>query len=211
MTREPLLKHIRKLGRPVFTTGEIARLSGKSLSSITQSLGRLATHGLVIKASRGLWVEATRDPPDPFSLISHLLPSARVYVSFVSALHLHGMTEQISQTITLASTVHTYVKRTALAVYAIHRLSPDFFFGFDWYKGTGSFLVAAPEKAVLDCLYLAARKKRQFSDFPELSLPASFSFAKAESWAKKIRDIRLRTAVLMRLKDFHGKAKIKSR
>jgi predicted transcriptional regulator of viral defense system len=193
------------MGRSVFTTGELARISGKSLPAVTQGLGRLAGHGLVIKASRGLWAEVTRDPIDPFSLIPHLLPSARAYLSFVSALHLHGMTEQIPQVITLASTAHTRIKRTAFGVYAVHRLAPDFFFGFDWYKGTGPFLVATPEKAVLDCLYLAARKKRQFAGFPELHLPARFSFTRAESWARKIRDSRLRTAVLNRLKDFRKK------
>ena len=135
------------MGRPVFTTGELARFSGKSLAAVTQALGRLAAHGLVAKASRGLWVEVTREPADPFSLIPHILPTARAYLSFASALHLHGLTDQIPQVITLASTAHTRTKRTAFGVYAVHRIAPDFFFGFDWYKATGSFLIAAPEKA----------------------------------------------------------------
>ncbi|RPJ37137.1 MAG: hypothetical protein EHM21_18395 [Chloroflexi bacterium] len=94
---------------------------------------------------------------------------------------------------------HTRTIRTPAGVFAAHRLSPDFFFGFDWYKGTGAFLVASPEKALLDCLYLAARKKRQFGHFPELEFPASFSFRKARVYAQRIRDPRLQSAVLKRL------------
>ena len=127
------------------------------------------------------------------------MPKVRAYLSFVSALHLHGMTEQIPQTITLASSSHSHKYRTSLGTYEVHRIAPEFFLDFDWYKGNGSFLVASPEKALLDCLYLAARKKKQFAGFPELTFPKSFSFKRAASLALKIRDVRLRRAVLKRL------------
>jgi hypothetical protein len=80
--------------------------------------------------------------------------------------------------------------------------TPDragFFFGFDWYKETADFLVAAPEKALLDCLYLSGRKGNQFKYFPELRFPPSFSFPKAGRWTRLIKDPRLRNFVIERL------------
>ena len=64
----------------------------------------------------------------------------------------------------------------------------------------GKFLIAEPEKALVDCLYLSAQKKKQFGHFPELSFPKSFSFKKARGWAGEIPDKRLRASVLGKLR-----------
>jgi hypothetical protein len=121
-------------------------------------------------------------------------------VSFLSALHLHGIIGQVPQSVMLASTGHTKMIKTKLGIFSFHKISPGFFRGFDWYKGTGEFLIAEPEKALVDCLYLSARKKKQFGYFPELSFPKSFSFKKARRWAGDIPDKRLRVSVLGKLK-----------
>jgi len=91
--------------------------------------------------------------------VPFLFPKQRAYVSFISALHLHGMLEQIPQIITLASTVHTRTIRTKLGVFYVHKVSPALFGGFVWYKEKGNFLIAKPEKALIDALYLSACKK----------------------------------------------------
>ena len=106
-------------------------------------------------------------------------------------MHIYGIIEQIPQVITLASTVHTKEINTKLGVFSVHQIAPKFFKGFDWYKQKGSFLIAEPEKALVDCLYLARYKKKQFSHFPELSFPKTFSFKKAEKWAKDICDYNI--------------------
>ncbi len=82
----------------------------------------------------------------------------------------------------------------------MHRIAPSFFKGFDWYKRGGNFLIAEPEKALVDCLYLSVRKKKQFGYFPELRFPKNFSFKKARGWAEEIPDKRLRISVLGKLK-----------
>ncbi|MEJ2746084.1 MAG: hypothetical protein P8123_10450 [bacterium] len=111
------------------------------------------------------------------------------------ALHLHGIIEQIPQAVTLASLLHTRVFRTALGEYRVHRIDPSFFDGFGWYKETGSFLIADSEKALIDCLYLSARRGKQFGHFPELHFPRSFSFKKARGWVGRISDLRIRVHV----------------
>jgi len=167
----------------------------------------LEKKGIVIKIARGIWgFEFGREKITPYAVIPYLMQSHRVYVSFVSALHLHGIIEQIPQTMTLASTSHTKTINTKVGTYFIHRIAPAFFKGFDWYKGDGNFLIAEPEKALVDCLYLSARKSKQFAHFPEMRFSASFSMKKAERWAKAIPDKKIRVSVLKKLKDMMTEA-----
>lgn len=200
MNRESLLTYIRKLKKPVFTTFEISVLSGKTPSVVTQSLNHLVKNGLVLKIYRGVWAEADSESLSPYAAIPYLFIHQRAYVSFLSALHLYGIIEQIPQTITLASTAHTRTIRTKLGVFSLHRLSPKFFKGFDWYSGEGSFLIAYPEKALVDCLYLSACKKKQFGYFPEQRFPKDFSFKTARAFARAIPNSKIRLHVLTKLK-----------
>lgn len=195
MPRRSILIFIKQLHRPVFTTYELATLSGKSLSTTTQALNFLAREGLIFKIYRGIWGEVGNEHLSPYVVIPFLLPRHRAYVSFISALHLYGIIEQIPQVITLASTAHTKIIDTKIGTFSIHRITPLFFDGFNWYKGTGNFLIAEPEKALVDSLYLSACKKKQLGYFPELHFPKSFSFKKVKEWIKKIPDSKISSYV----------------
>ena len=199
MANHSVIVSIRQLGRPVFTTNEIAALTEKSLSVATQTLNLIERDGLVFKVCRGIWAETGNKALSPYAVIPFLFPKHRAYLSFISALHLYGMIGQIPQVITLASTVHTKIIRTRVADFSVHRIAPSFFTGFDWYKGTGSFLIADVEKALVDTLYLSARRKKQFRYFPELGFSESFSGKKARYWAKRIPDNKIRVYVQKRL------------
>ena len=199
-TSQNIMVFIKKLGWTVFTTHEVVSMSGKSASTVVQSLSRLARQGLLIKVCRGVWAEATARGLSPFEIIPYLFPRQRVYVSFITALHLHEIVEQIPQVITLASTAHTSAIRTRVGVFSVHQIAPVFFAGFDWYKGEGSFLIAQPEKALVDSLYLSSRKKKQFGSFPELDFPPEFSFKKAARWTERIPEKKIRLYVLEKLK-----------
>ncbi len=201
MIRKSILTFVKELDRPVFTTREAAILSGSSLSNASKMLKTLEKKGLVLKVSRGIWAEVGNKKLSPYSVIPLLLPRNRAYVSFISALHLYGIIEQIPQEITLVSIIHTKKIRTKLGVFSIHRISPPLFDGFDWYRGEGSFLIAEPEKALFDSIYLSTRKKKQFGYFPELYFPKSFSFKKAAEWIEKVPEKRIRSSVKKKLKE----------
>src|SRR3989338_7731222 len=94
-----MLAFIKQLKRPVFTTHELASVSGKSLSAVTQALNYLETQGLIFKISRGVWAEEGNESLSPYRVIPFLFPRHRAYVSFISALHLYGIIEQIPQMI----------------------------------------------------------------------------------------------------------------
>jgi len=190
--KQSIIGFIKKIKRPVFTSAELSAISGKSLSSTVQALNYLQKQGAVFKIYKGVWAEVLSKPLSSYAIIPFLFPSQRAYVSFISALHLYGIIEQIPQVTTLASTGHSKTIKTKLGIFSVHQIAPSFFDGFDWYKSQGDFLIAEQEKALVDCLYLAGYKKKQFAHFPELRFPETFSFKKARDWVKKIPNPRVR-------------------
>jgi len=192
-------KAIQLIDRPVFSTREISALCGSSLSSASQALGRLEKEDLLTRAARGIWCVTTDPRFTPFQLVPFLAGNHQAYISFFSALHLHGMIEQIPQVIYAATTAHTLRRTTPVGTFSFHRLSPRFFSGYDWYRGGRSFLIASPEKSLVDCLYLSSRKGRRFGRFPEIDLGKPFSKRTAWNWVRKIPDARIRQNVHSKL------------
>ena len=194
------IEAVYKIGRLVFTTREIAGLAGASVSSTVQALRRLEEKGITKNILRGVWGMVNDRRFSPFFIVPFLNPNHRAYVSFISALHSHGVISQIPQVITVASTAHSGRVLTPVGTYHIHQISPDFFDGFEWHE-SGDYLIAEPEKALVDCLYLASRKKRQFAHFPELDM-SILKRKKVFAWAQKIKDKRVRKFVISRIKDY---------
>jgi predicted transcriptional regulator of viral defense system len=201
MTRQmSTAQAVQAAGRPVFTSREIAALRGSSVSATSRALKRMARQGLIANATRGVWCVPSHPRYTPFALVPYLTGGRRAYVSFFSALHLHGLIEQIPRVIYVATTGHTRIARTAVATYSLHRIHTDFFAGYDWYRDGHEFLIASPEKALVDCLYLASRRGRRFGHFPELDLTGGFSIRRARDWVARIRDPRIRAHAARRLR-----------
>jgi len=201
MRRSPTLSAIKELNKRIFTTGQLSTISGRSLSAVTQSLNSLTNDGIISKIYRGIWAREGAGAIGSYDIIPYLFPKHRAYVSFISALHLHGIIEQIPQVTTLASTAHGRIISTKVGVFRVHRINPSFFAGFDWYKENGSFLIAEPEKALVDSLYLSAYKKKYFGHFPELHLPKDFSIRKVRAWVSRIASRNVRTYVAKRVEE----------
>ncbi len=200
MSRKSILSFIKKIDRKIFTTSELSAISGKSSSVVVQALNFLRKQGVVIKIYKGIWAEVTDTPVNPYVVLPFLFPKNRAYVSFISALHIYGIIEQIPQVITVASTTHTKTITTKVGTFSVHKITPSFFDGFDWYNKKGKFLIAEPEKAFVDCLYLSGYKKKQFGHFPELHFPKTFSFSIVDKWIKRIPNSRIKSYVWEKIK-----------
>jgi len=199
--RLTLAQALQAIGRPVFTTREVASLRESSLSATSQGLRRMERQGLLADVARGVWCVPAHPRYTPFALVHFLAGGHPAYVSLFSALHLHGMIEQIPQVVFAATTGHTRVVRTPAETFSFHRIHPEFFAGFDWYGGRQDFLVASPEKALVDCLYLSSRKGGRFRFFPEIDWGKRFRFARAGEWVRRIPDSRIRKYVDDRLSE----------
>ncbi len=204
MKKFSVIKAIGEINRPVFSTREVATIRQGTISSASQSLSLLAEQGAITKIIRGVWALPSHPHFSPFAVIPFLAPGHRVYLSFLSALHLHGLIEQIPQVIYAATTGKGRVITTSIGVYSLHQLNFRMFTGFDWHGKRQDFLIAGPEKALVDSLYISSRKNKRFGQFPELDLKSGFDFKKARSWANRIPDKRIRGYVTRSLADLNS-------
>jgi hypothetical protein len=207
MKKVSLAKAIQTVGRPVFTTREIALVAEGTLSTVSHGLERMAQQGVVQKVARGIWCVPSDPRFTPFWLVPYLAGGHQAYVSFLSALNLHGMIEQIPRSVFCATTGHTRLTMTPVGTFSFHRIHPNFFAGFDWYRGGRAFLIATPEKALVDSLYLSSRRGRQFRFFPEIEFGRGFRFQAAADWANRIPYARIRKYVLERLESLRRRAR----
>ncbi|MFH0800281.1 MAG: type IV toxin-antitoxin system AbiEi family antitoxin domain-containing protein [Pseudomonadota bacterium] len=191
-------KTILELDRFVFTTREIAALAGSSVSAMTQGLARLEKAGILKKVLRGVWALSGDRRFSAFDVVPFLDAGRLCYVSFVSAMHAHGMISQIPQLITVAATSHGRRISTPVGTFLVHQIGPELFRGYDWSRN-GRFLIAEPEKALIDSLYIASRRGRRYSAFPEIEFQRGFSKARARGWLEEIKDPALRKSVGFKL------------
>jgi predicted transcriptional regulator of viral defense system len=184
-----------RYGKPIVATAEVVARLRLSRSAATQTLKRLARAGLLLELARGLF--SIRRDVNPLLVPEYLTAPLPAYVSFQTALYLHGMIEQIPHVIYVASLARTRVVEISRGTYSIHRLGPEFFGGYD-VTDSGVHL-ASPEKALLDVLYLANARSRLFARLPELALPRRFSERRARRWIGRIASRYRRTMVDRRL------------
>ena len=199
MNKPSITRTIQLVDRPVFRTREIAALRGTSVGATSQALRNLERQGVLMRAARGVWCVPSDPRFNRFLLVNYLNGAHRAYVSFVSALHLHGIIEQIPHVVYSATTAHSHVETTPLGKYSFHQIDPRFFAGFDWYRDDKSFLIASTEKALVDSLYISTRRGRRFGSLPELELGSHFSITRARAWVARIFDSRIRGIVAAEL------------
>lgn len=197
VTTAQLLQAIYSLKRLVFLTVEISAITRSTVTSTTQSLRRLSEKGIIQKISHGIWGFVADTRFNPYLVIPFLNKQHRAYLSFISALNLHGVISQIPQVITVASTAHSTVCNTSVGSYDVHQIAPEMFDGFEWSEG-GGYLVATPEKAYVDCLYLSVRKGKNYGYFPELDMKR-LDCAKILHWVELIPDPAVKKAVIKKI------------
>jgi len=189
-----------------FTTAEVAAAADVHVANASRDLALLADRGLVVRIRRGLWVAPGHPEFSPYAVVPHLFDDPggtdQAYVSVVSALSLHGMLDQIPRTIHVVVRRQRHSLPTPFGTYEFHRVSKMLFGGYEPYGRTAAFLLATPEKALFDTLYLSTRKGRRFAHLPEVELPSGFSSTLVEGWISRIEHERTATAVRRRWIEF---------
>lgn len=192
MNASDALGRLRALRVPAVTTADASALLGLSVGAASHTLRRLAAAGLLSPVRRGIWALAER--PDPLAMADYVTAPYPSYVSLQSALYLHGMIEQIPAMIYLVSLARTARVSTALGIYSIHHVRPEFFGGAPQDPTSGVRLAPA-EKALVDFLYLSPTRSRLFAALPELEFPKGFNVGAARHWIARIPHGRVRTIV----------------
>jgi predicted transcriptional regulator of viral defense system len=189
-------KILEGLGQSLLTTKDAAAALRITPSRANKVLSRLAEDRLVTHLCRGHWLIGRS--VNPLTLPEHLAAPFPAYVSLQTALFHHGMISQIPEVFYAVTLAKPRRIRTPLGVVSLHRIEPDFFFGFEPAAAEG-MLMATPEKALLDVFYLSPARSRLFTTLPELELPKSFSWKKARDMVRQIPFPQRRTLVEKRL------------
>lgn len=186
------LKRLQAAGVPAFRTGDAAALLDIPTANAAKILERLRSAGQIVKLKHSVW--AFPEKVDRLALATWLSAPAPSYVSLHSALYFHGMIEQVPATLYAVTVGRTRRYRTPLGEVSLHRVHPDFFFGYAQTEADGAFL-AEPEKALIDYLYLSPARSRLFGPLPELEFPKSFRFPKARRYIRRVPSRRTRSLV----------------
>lgn len=149
MSLERISMKLKEGSLAVFTITDLRRITGTSRKTAYVYLNRMLKRGLVHKVEKGRFTLYS----DPFLISTQLVyPS---YISFISALFLHGKTTQTINEILVA----TPKRKRSMSSFGMRirfvRLNPRFIFGFKKVKKGNSFIFLAElEKAIVDSLYL---------------------------------------------------------
>jgi predicted transcriptional regulator of viral defense system len=198
MNARDALARLQRLGVPVIETADAAAALGQSTAAASMTLSRLVASGLVTAVRHGTWwiVGAV----DPYRLPDYLTAPLPSYVSLQTALHVHGLIEQIPEVIYVVSLARSQRVPTQVAAFSIHHVAPEVFGGFE--ENAAGVKLATAEKALFDVAYLSAGRSRLFTSLPELELPRGFRRAELRRWLARIPSERSRTITARKLDEF---------
>ncbi len=155
----------------VFSTRDYAGYAEISVPAASKQLSRLAEKKTLVRFSKGLWANVNHPYFSPLACTPYLLNKEQGYVSFLTALHLHGVLSQIPKTIQIATTGHTRILDSSLGYFEFFKIKPELMrHGVSWSETRLPYQLATAEKALIDVIYIATRRNRRFSRLPELTL-----------------------------------------
>lgn len=155
--------------RPVFEVHDLDVLFGRGMISSGQ-LSRWCRKGYIQKIKKGLYVlsdEVSRVHP---FLIANLgyQPS---YISLETALHEYGFIPEVSQSVMSVTTKKTNSFSALETTFYYKKIRSDAYTGYGPREYFGQeVLMADPEKALTDYLYLRSGQLKQDEDIEELRL-----------------------------------------
>jgi len=148
---------LREKGMMLFTPQDLRHLLNASEVSIRFLLTRAHKRGDVAKLRRGLYALSYRTPSELAIANALLKPS---YVSLYYAMAYYSLIPEATYQVTSVTTRTTRRFVVAGREYVYHHLKPRAFAGYRPERvGDQIVLIAEPEKAFLDALYLAMLRR----------------------------------------------------
>ena len=143
-----LTKKIYQSHLSFFTLRDLRNiLEIKHSASLYKVITKLLEAGIIIKIERGKYLLADTKVND-YTLANFIYQPS--YVSFESALNFYGILSQFPYEITSVTTKKTVKKVFEEKVFSYAHIQKKLFWG---YENRNGFLIALPEKALLDQLY----------------------------------------------------------
>jgi len=151
MSTLQLIKRLRELNIKFIDPTILASILGTgNKNSIYKTINRLFKNGVIRKIYKGKFVLEDSDVND-FEIANYIVNPS--YISLESALSFYGILPQFPYSITSI----TVDRSKNIDKYEYTTISKKLFWG---YQKNKNFLIATPEKALADYLYLASKKLR---------------------------------------------------
>lgn len=145
------------INKKLFSLSDIVLLTGERRSSVSVQLSRLVSSGILDRPVRGWYANPFNTPTDEELAMVIRNPS---YLSMEYALSRHGVLSQNVFTYTLVTTKLPYTFHSGDRVFEYHQMKRSLFWG---YHSEGMVLIAEPEKALLDFLYVRLARGREMA------------------------------------------------
>ena len=141
----------KNIGGPLFTSQDI-RLAGGKVFAYQLSLWQKQGHIIKLKNEVYLFGDKVNDLAPEEAAGALYGPS---YVSMEKALSVYGLIPEMVYSITMITPRTTRSYKTKIGSFIFRHVKPDLFFGYKQSQGKSrAYLLAEPEKALLDVLYL---------------------------------------------------------
>lgn len=158
-----ILQQLGKQGGKILTSQSLSLASGLREEATRKALRRLEMKGYVKRLGKMLY--ANNLLPPSIEEVAMIL-GRPCYISLESGLERHGLISQMPLVLTCASAVESGGRGTPFGEILFHRLRPSLFFGYTMDNGV---LSAAPEKALLDFIYINLKTKGGLPALDELA------------------------------------------
>jgi predicted transcriptional regulator of viral defense system len=203
MNQIEALQRLRAVGVPVLESRDASAILRVSPSNATTILRRLAAAQLVTHLSRGRWL--MNDETDRYWLPELISAPSPSYVSLQTALHIHGLIEQIPVVLYAVTLGRARQTATPLVTISYHHLPPELFCGFELADESDA-KIAEPEKALFDFMYLGPARSRLFAALPEVTIPRGFRWSRVNGYIERVKSKSRRAHIAERvreLRDWH--------
>ena len=164
MKKLKALQTLQASGKKVFTSADLQKiLQTKSDNYSYVVAGKLVKEGILERVSKGCYILASNRPSD-FEIANALYKPS--YISLDSALNYYGIMVQTPQQITSVTTKRAASVKSGGKTFSFVQISPGY---FNDYQIVDDFLIATPEKALVDMMFTVALGRAALS-IEELNL-----------------------------------------
>lgn len=185
LTQTVIIKKLKEKGVSLLTPPEFKRIFGiEKENTAYKILGRLVKRGILKHLIKRKYLFSFSDYND-FQVANFLHSPS--YISLETALSFYGIITQFPYPITSVTPKRTKIIRTLDKEFSFSHIKADLFLG---YEKKESFLIATPEKALFDYLYLFQKGLRIFEK-EEFDL-RKIKKGKVLKFIKRIKDKRLK-------------------
>lgn len=164
MSKVEIYRKLLKSKKQIYTVSDLKKILGlRKDNSIYQTIKRLKKEELLERLINGVY-KLIDILSNDFVIANNLYPPS--YISLETALNYYGILIQTPQIIFSITTRRNKIFRYEMKEFNYCHLTQDYY--FDYIKEK-DFLIATPEKALIDTIFFCAIGKSQ-TDFSELLL-----------------------------------------